>query len=43
MSLGKKWLQVGPRNPEADVDDEIAFHLQELARELEARGAGSNG
>jgi predicted permease len=38
MSPWKKWLQVGPRNPEADVDDEIAFHLQELCRELEARG-----
>jgi predicted permease len=38
MSPWKRWLQVGPRNPEADVDDEIAFHLGELVRELQSRG-----
>jgi len=38
MSPWKKWLQVGPRNPEADVADEVAFHLEELVRELEAQG-----
>ena len=41
MSAWKSWRPVGPRNVAADVDDEIAFHVDELTRELKRQGLSS--
>lgn len=38
MTGWRRWFQVGPRDVGADVDDEVAFHLEELERRLRSDG-----
>jgi hypothetical protein len=40
--LWRRYLRFLGPDPRADVDDEVAFHLEELQRKFEAEGLSAN-